>query len=162
MIYDVIKEYGKGKGEDVMWRSVRAISDGLKDMLPTEDYERMERIVYASINGSHYNEEYAKEDVKKMYYTMNGQKVSGPYWTTEQAMQVYNKYKGEIPNAYNMWDFYVALNMTKADNCLMYRRWWQGASDEQIEQKLIEATVNYLNDADNPYGTEKIWCYLNV
>lgn len=27
--------------------------------------------------------------------------------------------------------------------------------------KLVEEAVNYLDDADNPYGTEKIWRYLN-
>ena len=35
------------------------------------------------------------------------------------------------------------------------------ASDEEIEKRIIEATINWLNDPDNPYGSEKIWCYLN-
>ena len=161
MIYDIIKTYGEGKGESTMWRSVRAISDELKDMLTPEDYCHMERVVYSSIAGGHYNEEFAKADVKKMYYTRNNMKMSAPYWTDEQVMQVYNSVKGEIPNAYNMWDFYVALNMTKADNCNLFRKWWQGASDEEVEKRIIEATVNWLNDTDNPYGTEKIWSYLN-
>ena len=161
MIYDIIKTYGQGKGEAVMWRSVRALSDGLKEMLTDEDYERMERMVYSSINGSHYNEEYAKADVSKMYYQLNGNKVGAPFWTDEQVMAVYNRVKGEIPSAYNLWDFYVALNMTKADNCVLYRRWWPNASDDELEKRIIEATVNDLNDPDNPYGTEKIWSYLN-
>ncbi len=161
MIYDIIKQYGEGKGESTMWRSVRAIDDELKDMLTPEDYCHMERVVYASIAGSHYNEEFAKQDVKKMYYNRNGMKMSAPYWSDEQVAEVYNKVKGEIPSAYNMWDWYVALNMTKADNCVLFRKWWQGASDEEVEKRIIEAAVNYLNDTDNPYGTEKIWCYLN-
>lgn len=28
-------------------------------------------------------------------------------------------------------------------------------------EKLVEEAVNYLDDADNPYGDEKIWRYLN-
>lgn len=161
MIYDIIKNYGQGKGETVMWRSVRAISDGLKDMLSPDDYNHMARVVYASINGGHYNKEFAKEDVEKMYYIRNGVKVGAPYWTDEQVMDVYGKVKGEIPGEYNMWDFYVALNMTKADNCMLFRKWWAGVSDEEIERRIVEAAVNYLNDTDNPYGTEKIWSYLN-
>ena len=72
MIYDVIKEYGKGKGEDVMWKSVRALSDSLKDKLDPEDYKLVERDIYRSMAGGHYNEEYAHCDVKEMYYTLNG------------------------------------------------------------------------------------------
>ena len=105
MIYDIIKQYGEGKGESTMWRSVRAIDDELKDMLTPEDYCHMERVVYASIAGSHYNEEFAKQDVKKMYYNRNGMKMSAPYWSDEQVAEVYNKVKGEIPSAYNMWDW---------------------------------------------------------
>ena len=162
MIYDIIKDYGKGKGEDTMWRSVKAMSDALQEMLSPEDYCRMERLVYSSISGGHYNEEFAKEDVEEMYYTnRNGEEIYAPYWTDEQVMKVYSNVKGSIPEAYNMWDFYVTLNMTKADNCNLFMRWWQGSSEEEREQRFVEMAVNYLNDDDNPYGDEKIWSYLN-
>ena len=62
--------------------------------------------------------------------------------------------KNEIPSAYNMWDFYVALNMIKSDHCNLFRKWWNGASDSEIEKRYIEATVNYLNDEDNPLNTD--------
>lgn len=112
--------------------------------------------------GGHYNEEYAHCDVRKMYYVnRNGMKMSAPYWTDEQVAEVYNKVKNEIPGAYNMWDFYVTLNMTKSDNCNLFMRWWQGSSDAEREQRVVEMTVNWLCDDDNPYGDEKIWRYLN-
>ena len=162
MIYDIIKSYGKGKGEDTMWKSVKAMSDTLGEMLSPEDYCRLERIVYCSMVGGHYNEEYAHKDVQKMYYTSRaGDTFYGPYWTDEQVAEVYGKVKGSIPKAYNLWDFYVTLNMTKADNCNLFMRWWQGSSNEEREQRIIEMAVNWLCDEDNPYGDEKIWSYLN-
>ena len=162
MIYDIIKTYGRGKGEDVMWKSVKVLSDSLEDMLSPEDYAQIEREIYESMAGGHYNEKFAHADVSKMYYiSRNGTKMNAPYWTDEQVAEVYNNVKGDIPGAYNMWDFYVALNMTKSDNCNLFRMWWQDASDEEIEKRFVEATINYLDDADNPFGNEKIWRYIN-
>ena len=162
MIYDIIKTYGKGKGEDTMWRSVKAISDSLSEMLSPEDYSQLERTVYCTMAGGHYNEKYAHEDVRGMYYTdRNGRQVHAPYWTDEQVEQVYSKVEKSIPSAYNMWDFYVTLNMTKADNCNLFMRWWQSASDAERDERFIEMAVNWLCDEDNPFGDEKIWSYLN-
>ena len=162
MIYDVIKTYGKGKGEDTMWKSVKMLSDALDGMLSAEEYAKIERKIYESISGGHYNEEFAHEDVSKMYYINgNGERVNAPYWTDEQVRAVYNNVKSDLPSQYNMWDFYVTLNMTKADNCNLYNKWWQGANSDVIEQKMVETAVNYLNDVDSPHGTEKIWSYIN-
>lgn len=162
MIYDIIHTYGKGKGEDTMWKSVKTMSDTLDKMLSPEDYCRLERLVYCTMAGGHYNEEYAHKDVKNMYYVSNlGEKVYAPYWTDEQVERVYAKVRKSLPDSYNMWDFYVTLNMTKADNCNLFLRWWQGATNEEREQRIIEMAVNWLCDEDNPYGDEKIWRYLN-
>lgn len=162
MIYDIIKTYGKGKGEDTMWKSVKAMSETLREMLSPEDYCHLERMMYCTMAGGHYNEEYAHQDVKGMYYTTRtGEKVYAPYWTDEQVEQIYSKVRKNLPDAYNFWDWYVTLNMTKADNCNLFLRWWQGSSDEEREQRVIEMAVNWLCDDDNPYGDEKIWSYLN-
>lgn len=162
MIYEVIKTYGEGKGEDTMWKSVRALSRSLEKYLDKEEYKKVERDIYVSMEGGHYNEEYAHCDVKKMYYiNRNGEKMSAPYWTEEKVMQVYNNVRDEIPSAYNFWDFYVTLNMVKSDNCTLFMRWWQGATDAEREQRVVEMAVNWLDDPDNPYGTEKIWRYIN-
>ena len=161
MIYDIIKTYGKGKGEDTMRRSVKALSDSLRHKLAPEDYNLVERDIYRSMAGGHYNEQFAKEDVEKMYYEQGGVRHYAPYWTDDQISSVYNNVKSELPSGYNLWDFYVAINMIKSDCCNLYKRWWAGASEGELEQKVVEATVNYFNDPDNPYGTEKVWYYLN-
>lgn len=43
----------------------------------------------------------------------------------------------------------------------MLRKWFPSATDKELEQKVVESTVNWLNDDDNPYGTAKVWGYLN-
>ena len=160
MIYEVIKKYGKGKGEDTMWASVDALSRSLEKHLDKDAYKKIERDIYVSMQGCHYNEEYALCDVKKMYYVNNqGVKMNAPYWTEEQVAKVYEGAKDEIPSAYNFWDFYVTLNMVKSDNCNLFHQWWR--DEAEIEQRIVEATINWLDDPDNPYGQEKIWHYLN-
>lgn len=119
-------------------------------------------IVLWVMSNGHYNEEYALQDAAKMYYTdASGNKKYAPYWTPEQIKSVYDSVRSRIPSEYNMWDFYVALNMAKSDNCPMYRKWFPGASAEDMDEHFIDAAINWLDDDDNPYGTEKAWKYLN-
>lgn len=159
-LYDFTKKYGEGKGESMMWKTVRVISDHVEKMSP-EAQEDLMRDLYATMAEGHYDEHFAKEDVAKMYYTDEaGEKHYAPYWTDEQVKAVYDKVKGEIPH-YNMWDFYVTLQMSKADNCPMLKKWFPNATPEEMDKYLVDMAVNWLNDDDNPYGNEKIWGYLN-
>ena len=160
-IYDLIKTYSGGKGEAVMWKSVKIISDAVEEHMSDEDKNALARKIYCSMAGGHYNEMFAMEDVAKMYYTdEKGANIFAPYWTHEQVRSVYDTVRNMIPN-YNMWDFYVVMNMIKSDNCLMFRKWFPEYTNEQLTEKLVEASVNWLIDDDNPYGTEKVWKYLN-
>lgn len=80
--------------------------------------------------------------------------------TWAEVKAVYDGIRSKIP-AYNQYDFEVTLNMVKSDNCNKLKKWFPGATEEELMSKLVEEAVNYLDDADNPYGTEKIWRYLN-
>lgn len=51
--------------------------------------------------------------------------------------------------------------MTKSDNCPMLEKWYPDLTPEQKDEKLVEMALNWLKDDDNPYGSKKIWCYLN-
>ena len=161
-LYELTKKYGEGKGDATMWRAVQSVSDAIEGMMDESAKSKMMRSIYGGMSNYHYNEEYAKDDVEKMYYEDdNGNKHYAPYWTEQQVKEVYDKYKSEIPEEYNYWDFYVALQMQKSDLCPLLRRWFPNATDEQMQQKIVESTVNWLNDDDNPYGTHKVWGYVN-
>ena len=129
--------------------------------LPEEDKELLTKKVYYLLNGGHYDEEFAKAAVAKMYYLDGKEKVYAPYWMQSEIEKLYDKVKNEIDD-YNLWDFYVTMNMIMSDNYpLLIKRYPESSKDEKTNI-ILEDSINYLNDEDNPFGTEKIWGYLNA
>lgn len=160
-MYEMIETYGKGRGEGKMWESVAVISDAVEKDMDAEAKKHLMRKVYCVMSGGHYNEEFAHEDVAKMHYKDASGKVhKAPFLTEEKVASVYEKVKANIP-AYNMWDFYVVMNMVIADNANMLALWFPDATETQKEKHYIELALNWLNDDDNPYGKEKAWKYFN-
>lgn len=51
----------------------------------------------------------------------------------------------------------VALNMIKSDNYLLLKEWFP---ETNVQDKILEMTINWLNDEDNPYGDHKVWGYF--
>lgn len=160
-MYEMIETYGKGRGEGKMWESVAVISDAVEKYMSSEAKHHLMREIYCVMSGGHYNEEFAKEDVAKMHYKdMAGVTHHAPFFTYEKVSEIYEKIRERIPS-YNMWDFYVTLNMIESDYACLMKNWFPDASEEQKEKYYIELALNWLNDPDNPYGMEKIWKYLN-
>ena len=96
-----------------------------------------------------------------MYYVgTDGKKHYAPYWTEDQVKEVYDSVKADI-KAYNMWDFFVTLNMIKSDNCPLMGRWFPDATQEVMDKKFVDLAVNWLRDEDYRWPNEKIWHYLN-
>lgn len=160
-LYELTKKYGAGKGEGMMWKAVASISEAVDRSMPDEEKHSLMRSIFASMNGGHYDEPFAREDVSKMYYTdSRGTRYDAPYWTDAEIRSVYDSIRNEIQD-YGFWDFYVALNMVKSDNCNLLSRWFPDQTKEQRDERLVEMTVNWLNDPDYPHAGEKIWHYLN-
>ena len=124
--------------------------------------EKIERKIVCIINNGHYTKETAEEDVAKMYYDDNGKRFA-PYWDFSIVEQIYNNYKKDNPilSVYNVYDFYVTLNMIKSDEYKLYKKRFSGYSESQLDNLFIEDAINWLDDKDNPYGEHKIWEYLN-
>lgn len=163
-IYAMIKTYGEGKGKDVMWKTVRHISEFVensKNEHPNE-YRALKKMVYADMMGGHYNEEFAVEQMNKMYYKdVNGQKHYAPYWTEEKMRQAYKSNMSLIPSEYNEFDFMVTMCMMMSDNKLMIDQWFPNATEDQKMSYIVDMTVNYLDDEDAPHPKSKIWSYFN-
>lgn len=160
---ELIKKYGEGKGEATMWKSVDIISEMLDGKLTPSEKDCLEIKLYALMQGEHYDEHFAKRQVAKMFYTdPQGTKHEAPYWADDDVKQVYAAYKGKIKGEVAFWDFYVALNMIKSDNCNLFRSWWPDADASVMTQKIAEATVNWLNDEDSPQGEPRVWRYFNA
>ena len=156
------KRLGKGQGEGMMWDSVRVISEAVENGMSDKDKQALFSKLYGMLSGGHFDEDRAVEAVAKMYYTdEDGAKHYAPYWTIPQIDEIYESVRGDIPKAYNEWDFYVAFNMVASDNWRLLHEWWPSITPEQFADKISDLTVNWLADEDSPYGDRKIWGYLN-
>lgn len=160
-IYNILKEGIKGEGSDKMWCITKILSDSIEEFVPEKQKDVLKTKVYYSTNGGHYDKSFADKSISKFYYVDDsGVKHTAPYWTEQEVKDIYEKVKSKIP-AYNFYDFEVTLNMAKSDNCNKLKKWFPQATDKELLDKVVEEAVNYLDDADNPYGDEKIWKYLN-
>ena len=159
-IYELIKKHSDGKGEGVMWKTVMMVSDAVEKKMSPEDKQELMRSIYGEMSSGHYDEMFAKEDVKKMYYIDEaGKKQYAPYWTEEQVREVYDGVVDDIPEEYNFWDFFVTMNMSLSDNRKILREWFPDATSEQINKKVTDLAVNWLNDEDIDCRA-KVWKYL--
>ena len=160
-IYNILKGGLKGEGSDKMWCITKILSDAIDEYVPEKQREILKTKVYYSTNGGHFDRDFADAAISKFYYVdASGVKHQAPYWTEPEVKLIYDTVKTKIP-AYNFYDFEVTLNMIKSDNCNKLKKWFPEATDKELLDKLVEETINYLDDADNPYGTEKVWRYLN-
>lgn len=161
-IYELIQKYGHNKGESAMWNSIKTISDELEHNLSHEDHDKLLKHIYCIMNDGHYDEYFADHDVKHMYYVdKHGERHSAPYLTKEEIKSYYLKHRSKIPSQYNMWDFYVTVQMIYSDNINLINQWFNNISKEELNDKIIDMSINWLNDEDNPFGDHKIWGYFN-
>lgn len=140
---------------------INCLSKAIDDNLTNEDKMKVLKRVHKIIDGGHYDETFAKYQVSKMYYTDNEGDHYGPYYTLEQTKEIYKRYKEDIPTGYNLYDFYVALNMIQSDYTTLVHKWFKDLDKDSFEQKILDLTLNWLNDTDNPFGNTKGWGYFN-
>lgn len=160
-LFEITKKYGEGKGDGFMWKTVASVSDSVEKFMPPAEKDKLKKKIYSMLSGGHYDKDFANETVEKMYYIDKaGNEHQAPYWPSNAVMEIYEDVKNKIPN-YNCWDFYVALNMVASDNWCMLNRWFPEMSDQERDEKLVEMTVNWLDDPDSPFGNEKVWGYFN-
>ena len=160
-LYELTKAYGEGKGENTMWSTLSLVSDAIESSMPAAGKKALLRKVYGVISGGHYNEEFAHEDIAKMYYVdEDGEMHHGPYWTDEDLLAIYNEHRDEIPD-YNRWDFAVTMTMIKSDHCKLLSEWFPDDDNSMRNERIVQLALNWLEDEDNPFGSSKIWYYLN-
>lgn len=81
--------------------------------------------------------------------------------TPEDAKKVYDKRVRSINGNITMWDVYVALNAQYHDNVVLYEKWFGNVSEDEMKEKIIEATVvNWFEDIDA--GDDKVWEYFKA
>lgn len=160
-LYEITKKYGDGKGEAMMWKTVKVVSEAVEANMDDEAKKKLMRKVFGAMSDGHYTEELAMADVSQMRYTDDDGKVhKAPLWPKETVLEIYDKRKADIPN-YNEWDFVVTMNMLGTDNWCMLKRWFPDDDDTDTSMRVADMAVVWLKDEDWPTKT-KIWDYLSV
>lgn len=160
--YEIISTYFKGKDPEPLLRVIHKIAQAI-DKLPEKEQEALNKDIYYVLNGGHYDETFAKLAVEKMYYTEDREKHYAPYWMCSEIEKIWDKNKSQIEEpTYTMWDLYVTMNMLMSDNYKLLEERYPDSTKDEKTKIIVEDAINYLNDEDNPFGSEKIWGYLNA
>lgn len=141
-LYEMILTYGKGKGEDAMWKSTKAISDFVAPMEHThkQEYWSLMRKVFGIMSGGHYNEEFAKHDVEKM-------QPLGEYWSMKQIEDATKEMT--FPQGTTLCDKYVAFNAFAND--------LNGTLPDDL---ILKSAYAFWFDDKDWNGKNKIWEYM--
>lgn len=152
---DMAEEYTGGND------SMRQFFDKIQYNLSNMDEEEKEelhkvmRSLHQGIKGEHFNEQYAKHEVSKMFHIEGNKKYVGEKFDMSKAREVYEMFRSMIPQDNTIADIYVAINAQFHDYIVLFRSWF----GNNAEQKIIEAAVNFwFKDDDCPEG--KVWDYF--
>ena len=144
--------------EKIMLASIADVEELLEDIKEAHEdlYWKFIKKQHEHLFGCHYNESFGMWRIEQMFYKdKQGNVHHAPHWTKEQYKAAYDKVKSQIPASYNCWDLAVTLEMNFTDSINLYRAWWPEATQEQLDTKVVESAINYLNDDDDPDC--KIW-----
>lgn len=90
-----------------------------------------------------------------------GVKIDTPLFSIENAKKIYDRRIRPLNKDVTMWDVYVALNAQYHDNINLYEKWFPNATNNEIEDKIVEATIsNWFEDEDA--SSDKVWEYFRV
>ena len=141
-----------GADEKQMWKSVSLVADMMdyiKESAP-DKYDCFLRKFNETLNGKHYTEEFAKQDVSQLHYTgRDGNEHHGAHWTVDEIETATAGMT--FPNGTTKWDKYVSYNAAYADFCKSF-------TDEDV---LRIAYDFYFADEDWK-GSGKIWTYMSA
>lgn len=159
-LYQMIKDNWDDSSEESMWSSVKALSDFV-DQQSEEEKAKVLKKVYEAMTGGHFNQHFAEEQISKMMFTdRTGVVKTAPFFTMETIKAIYEQIKDTI-KPYNVYDFAVVMNMIKSDNDVLLRKWFPSITEADLQQKIIEASVNWLDDPDYVPMNTKAWSYFN-
>lgn len=137
-------------GEAAMWASIESVGELLEELEEEhpERYWHFMRRAHESLNGPHFDCQFAKYTVEGLEYTdADGMHQTGPHWTPEQVEAAWARkaFKAGVTK----WDKYVGANAMYADLCKEF-------SDEDV---LKAAYLFYFADEDWK-GDGKVWQYF--
>ena len=161
-LVELITKYQANTTSEQMVEVTKIIGAFVATHATEEDLHKLYKEIYGVVGSGHFNEYFAEAQIKKMTFEdAQGVEHRAPYYTTAKVQEIYETVKDEI-RPYNQWDFTVVLNMIHSDNYNLMKKWFPEESEEQLLDRMVDLAVNWLSDADNPYGTCKAWGYFKI
>lgn len=151
MYKEIIKKNWKSGSEEIMNKSVDMVAELLEEIKAVcpKKYWWFIRKQQGLMSGGHYDEDFARYDVKQMYHVdKQGNKVEGEHWSMEQARQVMQE--NGIGGKNNVEDVYVGLNAF----------WHDLACVEEDDEIVKLAVAFWFKDSDFSDKVGKIWWYI--
>lgn len=146
---DIVKTAPK-KSEEIMWDSIKDISDLVDDLwkVHPEMAKNFMMKSYSKMHGEHFNETLAREFVDAMFhYNANDEKIKGEMVSVEESTHILEPMDKELLR----WDAYVACNSMMHD---MARSGMSNAS-------IMDATRVFWFEDDDFDGESKVFWYFS-
>jgi hypothetical protein len=111
-------------------------------------YHCLVREMHEIVNGPHYDEVFAEEDVAKLRYTdAAGNEHKGPHWTKAQITSATSAF--DFPKGTTDCDKYVAFNAAYAD-----------FSKKFTEAQILDIAYLFFFKDEDWKGSGKVWSYM--
>lgn len=148
---EIIKKNLKNGSEEVMSKSIELVDVLLMEMqsFSKDKYWLFMRKQQGLMSGGHYDEDFARYDVSKMWHIdKQGRRIEGEHWSLAQAKEVMQSNGISAPN--NEYDVYVALNA-----------FWHDLTCVEEDDEIVKLAVAFwFKDADFSDKVGKIWWYM--
>lgn len=156
---ELIQQYQEGTTPEQMLAVTKVIGEFVADHASEEEMYRLSKDIYGIIGEGHFDCYFAKDAIGKMYYEEEGgTKHYGPFFTDEEVKEVFDLNKDDISD-YTIHDLAVTMNMLRSDNNRFFERYAKNTTE--MKAMVTCMAIEYLQDPDAPYPTQKIWRYVN-
>lgn len=156
---ELIQQYQKGTTPEQMLAVTKVIGEFVTSHATEEEMCSLSKDIYGIIGEGHFDRYFAKDAIGKMYYEEeNGTKHYGPFFTDEEVKEVFDLNKDDISD-YTIHDLAVTMNMLRSDNNRFFERYAKNTTE--MKAMVTCMAIEYLQDPDAPYPTQKIWRYVN-
>ena len=149
-LVELITKYQTDATPEQMVKVTKIIGKFVAMHATEDDLLKLYKEIYGVVGNGHFNDFFAEAQIKDMVFEdAKDVEHRAPYFTMAKTQEIYETVKDEI-RPYNQWDNYNLM-----------KKWFADDSEEQLMDKMVDLSVNWLRDDDNPYGHCKAWGYFH-
>ncbi len=156
---ELIQKYQEGTTPEQMLEVTKTIGKFVAAHATETELCHLCKDIYGIVSDGHYDRHFADEAIGNMWYEEeDGKRHHAPFFTDEEVAEVFRLNKDDISD-YTIYDLAVTMNMLRSDNNKFLEKY--ARSEDEKKEMVSCMAVEYLQDPDAPYPTQKIWRYIN-